>query len=324
MKTLASPAVYPCIMGATATGKSDLALALVQKYNYEIISVDSMQVYKGMDIGTAKPKASILKAHEHHLVDITEADRPYNVQQFFNDALNAVMHIKAKGKIPLFVGGTMMYLNTLTHGLSIMPGKSESLRFSVNQIAQERGWPYLHRMLERRDEATASKIKPNDKQRITRALEIMDTTGQRVSEHFVAARRQKPPFRLLPILTYCERSLLHERINQRFDDMMQAGFVDEVAQFHKERARYVQMPAIRSVGYWQIWQYLDGMYNQKTAIEKAQAATRQLAKRQCTWQKQWKNVFYVNIENKKEQNLAAIAQHLSSNALVGHNELTKN
>ncbi len=280
MSTLA-PAIF--IMGPTAAGKTELALQLADKYPVELISVDSALVYRGMDIGTAKPDKAILAKYPHHLIDILDPADTYSVGDFRRDALTLMADITKRQKIPVLVGGTMLYFNALQRGLAELPEADLSIRKELDQLAAEKGLMYLHEQLQQCDPISAKRIHPNDPQRLQRALEIYRITGKSLTE-LTQTGQSSLPYRIVKVvLSPFERAVLHQRIATRYLDMMAAGFIDEVASFFQNPRYTANLPAMRSVGYRQVWQYLAGEYDKETCIEKAIIATRQMAKRQLTW-----------------------------------------
>lgn len=277
------PAIF--LMGPTASGKTGLAVDLAQRLPVELISVDSALVYRGMDIGTAKPDAATLARAPHHLIDIIAPTASYSAAQFRDDALRLMGEITQRGNIPLLVGGTMLYFNTLQHGLNNLPQADPVLRAEIDARAEREGWPALHAELAKVDPATATRLMPNDAQRIERALEIYHLTGRPMSELLREEERASLPYRLLKIaLLPSDRAVLHQRIAERFDAMLQAGLLDEVARLRREvPALSLNLPSMRCVGYRQAWQHQDGEFDLATLRDKGIAATRQLAKRQMTW-----------------------------------------
>jgi tRNA dimethylallyltransferase len=269
------------LAGPTAAGKSAAALALAASgLPLEIVSVDSALVYRGMDIGTAKPSAAERAAVPHHLIDLIEPSEAYSAARFVADARAAIAAIRARGRLPLLVGGTMLYFKALIEGLDEIPAADPALRAALDAEAAERGWPALHAELARVDAATAQRLAPNDAQRIQRALEVWRATGRPLSSYF-STRRAAP----LPPLIALEptiRGWLHRRIAQRFDAMLAAGFIDEVRALRARGNLHAGLPAMRSVGYRQAWAALDAG-DLGPLREHALAATRQLAKRQLTW-----------------------------------------
>ena len=276
------PAVF--LMGPTASGKTDLAIELCKQFPMEIISVDSALVYRGMDIGTAKPDAETLKQAPHRLIDIRDPCETYSAAEFREDALAEMAEITTAGKVPLLVGGTMLYFRALEHGLSELPAADSEVRARLEKQALEIGWPAMHEILLQKDPQAASRIHPNDPQRIQRALEVIDISGQPMSELQAKTAGNKLEYRLHKIIISPEpRSVLHERIEKRFDLMMQAGFIDEIKSLHSRSDLNVDQPSMRAVGYRQAWDWLEGNCTSEQMRERAIAATRQLAKRQLTW-----------------------------------------
>ena len=276
------------IMGPTASGKTAAALAIARERPVEIISVDSALVYREMDIGTAKPTPEELAAEPHHLIDIIDPLDAYSVMQFRNDTLRLVAEIAARGRLPLLVGGTMMYFKGLTDGLDDLPTADAAVRARIDEEAARIGWPGMHAKLRLLDPVTAERLAPADAQRINRALEIIELTGKPMSE--LLARRDKPtlPFELVSFaLETPDRSVLHKRIALRFDQMMgdsdDQGIVAEVARLRARGDLTPNLPSMRCVGYRQSWDYLDGKIDRAALRETGIIATRQLAKRQLTW-----------------------------------------
>ena len=282
MSTSLPPAIF--IMGPTASGKTGLALELARHFPCEIISVDSALVYRGMDIGTAKPSTEELAAVPHHLIDVIDPAESYSAARFREDALRLMGEITGRGKLPLLVGGTMLYYRALEQGLSDLPEADVRLRKALEEQMEKQGLEALHQRLKKVDPESASRIKPTDPQRILRALEVYELTGSPLSEHYAKQERDPLPYRVLRIaLIPSDRGLLHQRIEKRFDQMLQQGFVDEVRHLYTRGDLDDSMPAIRAVGYRQVWQYLEGEWDYDTMRHKGIVATRQLAKRQLTW-----------------------------------------
>jgi tRNA dimethylallyltransferase len=274
-----------CIAGPTASGKSALAMAIAERWPVEIVSVDSAQVYRGMDIGTAKPSAADRAAVPHHLIDIREPDAPYSAALFVADAQRVCAEIEARGNRPLLVGGTMLYFKALAGGLDDMPAADAAIRAEIEAQAASRGWPALHDELARVDPATAARLAPNDAQRIGRALEVWRATGRALS----AFHTQRKPVSSLPLLALepDNRAWLHARIAERFDAMLDNRLLDEVQHLRAQPGVHADLPSMRAVGYRQAWQALDaglgGSALRSNVRERGIAATRQLAKRQLTW-----------------------------------------
>jgi len=273
--------------GPTASGKSALALALAERLPVEIISVDSALVYRGMDIGAAKPTLAERAAVPHHLIDIREPEQSYSAAEFARDAKRLMADIAARGRLPLLVGGTMLYLKALLHGLDDLPPADPALRARLAQQAAERGWPALHAELARVDPATAARLAPGDSQRIQRALEVWHLTGTPLSRLHATKKEaaNQWPESVIPVFSIepQERAWLHARIAQRFDAMLAQGFLDEVAALRARGTLSPALPAMRCVGYRQAWQALDENWPLAELRERGIAATRQLAKRQLTW-----------------------------------------
>ena len=278
--------VAVAIMGPTASGKTAAALHIARHLPCEIISVDSALVYREMDIGSAKPSLTERAAVPHHLIDILEPTASYSVMQFRQDAIALVADIHARGKLPLLVGGTMLYFKALRDGLDDLPQADPALRAALDRDIAAHGIQALHARLALLDPITAARLKPADSQRIQRAMEIITLTGQPMSSLLARAPKIALPFTLLPIaLEPCERSVLHQRIADRFDQMLQAqpGLLDEVRALRARGDLHAGLPSMRCVGYRQAWDYLEGSMDLATLREQGMAATRQLAKRQLTW-----------------------------------------
>ena len=275
------------IMGPTASGKTAAALEIARRMPCEIISVDSALVFRGMDIGTAKPTPAERSVAPHHLIDILDPLESYSVMQFRDDAIRLTGEIQARGKLPLLVGGTMLYFKGLRDGLDALPQADAALRARLDDDFARIGSPAMHARLGEVDPVTAARLKPNDTQRIQRALEIYDLSGQPMSALLALAPKTELPFKLLPLaLEPSDRSVLHQRIAQRFDTMLapgSGGLIDEVTRLRERGDLHLGLPSMRCVGYRQSWEYLDGDYDLATLREKGIAATRQLAKRQLTW-----------------------------------------
>jgi len=270
-------------MGPTAAGKTDLAIEIAKHYPVEIISVDSALVYRGMDIGTAKPEVDVLQKYPHHLVDIIEPTERYSVGAFRHDALALMKDITARGKVPLLVGGTMLYFKALQQGLSDLPSADSTIRATLEAEAEQYGLAHLHARLADVDPVSAKRIHVNDPQRLQRALEIYEITGKSLTE-LTVKEEESIPYRVIKIiLSPFERSILHKRIESRYKVMMENGFIDEVKNLFANKDCHPDLPAIRAVGYRQAWAHLSGEYDQETLVEKAVIATRQMAKRQLTW-----------------------------------------
>ena len=272
------------LMGPTACGKTALAIELAQRLGCEIISVDSAQIYRHMDIGTAKPDAAERARVPHHLIDIIDPHESYSAARFRDDALTLMREIAERGRIPLLAGGTMLYFKALTEGLNDLPEADAAMRLVIDTMAEDKGWPALHAELARIDPGSASRIQPNDAQRIQRALEIYYLAGKSMSALLAKPKYVYLPYRIIPAaLVPSDREWLHERIAQRFELMLELGLIGEVRKLRSDYALEPDMPSMRSVGYRQVWGYLDGEYGLAALREKGVAATRQLAKRQLTW-----------------------------------------
>ncbi|MDF1677406.1 MAG: tRNA (adenosine(37)-N6)-dimethylallyltransferase MiaA [Legionellaceae bacterium] len=287
-----------CLMGPTASGKTDMAAHLLEVFPCEIVSVDSAMVYRGMDIGTAKPDTTFLTKAPHHLIDIREPTEAYSAAAFCHDATRLCNAILAKGKIPLLVGGTMMYFRAFQAGLSALPKANPDIRATLLQEAKTYGWPYLHEQLKAVDATTAARLHPNDAQRIQRALEVYHTTGLPLSQVLL----EKPPgnqaYRFINLALFPEaRVWLHTRIEKRFMQMLEMGFLKEVDALMERFDLTADMPAMRSVGYRQALAYRAGSYDYKTFCEQGVVATRRLAKRQLTWLRTWPNAEWFDPEN---------------------------
>jgi tRNA dimethylallyltransferase len=271
------------IAGPTASGKSGLALRLAELMPAELISVDSAQVYRGFDIGSAKPSRSLRDRIPHHLIDIRNPEDTYSAGEFVTDALQAIETIRARGRLPILVGGTMLYFNALIRGIARLPTADPDIRRAIDADAAVRGWPAVHTELLAVDPMAAAKIHPNDAQRIQRALEVYRATGRPISEwqRETSARHTWRFSRLALVPT--DRAWLHERIEQRFRQMMQEGFLEEVRALRARSSLAPEAPSLRAVGYRQLWAHLAGEIDLPTAVARAVVATRQLAKRQLTW-----------------------------------------
>lgn len=281
------PAVF--LMGPTACGKTDLAVALSAIFPFEVISVDSALVYRGMDVGTAKPDRATLAACPHHLVDVVEPTECYSAARFREDALALMSDITARDRVPLLVGGTMLYFKALKEGLGELPTAAPDIRAELEQRAAATGWPALHAELARLDPDTAARLKPGDSQRIQRALEVCLVSGRPMSDLLAEQQTVSLPYRLIEIaLLPSDRAALHARINARFRLILSAGLVDELRGLRERHALVASMPSMRSVGYRQAWRYLDGEIDDAALFETGAAATRQLAKRQITWLRSWR------------------------------------
>ena len=288
------------IAGPTASGKSGLAFELANELEVEIISADSAQVYRGMDIGTAKPDAATQARIPHHLIDIRDPADPYSAAAFRSDVVKLVPQILARGRLPLIVGGTMLYLKALKEGLAEMPEAVPEVREAILAEAAEVGWAVLHAELARIDPASAARIRPTDTQRLQRALEVFRVTGMSLTA-FHAQQTEPCPFPLLELaIMPPDRAGLHRVIAARFEQMIAAGLVEEVARLRSDPALNPALPAMRAVGYRQVWAYLEGQYDHPTMVEKGIIATRQLAKRQYTWLRGWSDLQLLATPDKAE------------------------
>ena len=300
-----------CLMGPTCTGKTALALALAERFPVEIVSVDSALVYRGMDIGTSKPTAAELAAVPHHLIDICDPADPYSAGRFLRDALACIAEIQARGRVPLLVGGTMLYYRALTHGLAPLPEADSQVRAALDLVAQSTGWPALHAELAERDPVAASRIQPADAQRIQRALEVLQLTGERLSD--LQQQSEPPPVKLARFaLVPVAREVLYQRINARFEDMMAAGLLDEVRALRARGDLDPDLPSLRAVGYRQLWSHLAGECGLEDAMAAARQATRNLAKRQLTWLRADPEIAWIT--SLAESDLVPISDALTSAA----------
>ena len=319
MSKVLPPAIF--IMGPTASGKTDLAIALRKHLPVDLISVDSAQVYRQLDIGSAKPDATTLTDHPHRLIDIRDPAEAYSVAEFLKDATEQMAEITAAGRIPLLVGGSMLYFKILLEGLSDLPEANQGVRDQIQQRADEFGWPSLYDELKQIDPQTAAKIHPNHSQRIQRALEVHQLTGMSMS-HLQAAASNNGVLDYYSVvqfsLTFDDRALLHRRIEQRFEQMMSSGLLAEVVGLYEREDLNTDLPSMRAAGYQQIWQHLDGQCTLEEAVERSIVASRQLAKRQITWLRNWPNAHeiqvddgqtYISLENSCKQCLKILSQH---------------
>jgi tRNA dimethylallyltransferase len=273
----------PLILGPTGAGKTDLALRLAERHPIEIVSVDSAMVYRGMDIGTGKPPPEVLRAVPHHLVDILDPAQAYSAGQFVRDAHRAIDEIRARGKLPLLVGGTMLYFRALRRGLAEMPQANAEVRRDIDTQAAERGWPAMHAELAAIDAQAAARIRPQDAQRIQRALEVYRLTGKTLSE----LHASQAPTSDLDFIAYAwvpaDRDRLYAAIERRFHAMMAAGLLEEVRRLQQRADLHADLPSMRSVGYRQLWEHLRGRDTLDSAVQRAIFATRHLARRQLIW-----------------------------------------
>ena len=281
-KTILAEAI--CLIGPTATGKTQICLELAQHLPIEVVSVDSALVYRHMNIGTAKPNIDELSQCPHHLINIIDPSEHYSAAQFRTDAEKLAKDIKIRGGIPVFSGGTMMYYKALKEGLNQLPVRNEGIRKEIDLEAKQHGWPYIHEKLRKIDPETAKRINPNDSQRIQRAIEVFNITGEPMSKLLSAKISNQTTIKTIDIALVPEsRAELHKNIGLRFKNMIAIGLIEEVVQIKKRWDLSLEMTSMRCVGYRQVWEYLEGKYDEQTLIEKGSAATRQLAKRQLTW-----------------------------------------
>ncbi len=290
------------IMGPTAAGKTDLAMQLYDQIPSELISVDSALVYRGMDIGTAKPSTDELRQYPHHLIDICEPDRPYSASKFREDALVLIKDILSRDRLPILVGGSMLYFKTLLDGIADLPTGDDTVREAICREAKQIGWPAMHQQLATFDPVAADRIKPGDSQRIQRAIEVYRLTGKTLTDFHEQQQEQRLPYRVLSIaISPGERTVLRQQIRKRFMTMLNQGFIAEVEYLTNKRQYESDLPALRSVGYRQVVDYLNGIYDYDTMIEKAVVATARLAKRQLTWLRSWPDVIW--LESGDESNV---------------------
>lgn len=312
-ETRLPPAIF--LMGPTASGKTDLAVALCRKLPCEIISVDSALVYKDMDIGTAKPEPDVLACAPHRLISFLDPAQAYSAAAFREDALREMQGITAQGRIPLLVGGTMLYFKALRDGLATLPSADPALRQQLLADAEQQGWAHLHARLAAVDPEAASRIKASDTQRLQRALEVFLVTGRPLSQWHQEQSREALPYRVISLaLPPADRGVLHERIARRFHLMLDSGFEQEVRRLYQRGDLDLSMPSMRAVGYRQMWLWLAGELSHEAMVEKAIVATRQLAKRQLTWLRRWPNINWLDslsADSQKEA-VALIERHLCS------------
>ena len=293
------------LMGPTASGKTALACALSEQFPVDLVSVDSALVYRGLDIGAAKPDAPTLARYPHRLIDIRDPAQPYSAADFRGDAITAMQEITAQGRVPLLVGGTGLYFRALQQGLSQLPEADPLLRERFTAQAASEGWPALHARLQQLDPAAAERIGPNDAQRVQRALEVIELTGRPLSEQQRGGTGERFPWRVLKLaLVPTDRAPLHERIAQRFDSMLQDGLLDEVRALRARGDLHADLPAMRAVGYRQAWEHLDGQTSEAEFRDRGIFATRQLAKRQITWLRGVLDARMLDPERPETRNLA--------------------
>lgn len=305
-----------CLLGPTASGKTDLAVEIVQRLPCEIINVDSAQIYKDMNIGTGKPEAAVLAKAPHRLFDFLDPALAYSASQFRSDALAEIADITAAGKMPLLVGGTMMYFKALRDGLAVMPSADEKIRAQILAVADEQGWEEVHRRLAQVDPESAARIHPNDPQRLQRALEVYMVSGQSMTQLHAqqAIEASDIPFDLQFIsIQPQERDVLHKRIEKRFIGMIEAGLVPEVESLYARGDLNLEMPSMRCVGYRQVWQHIAGEISFDAMVERGIIATRQLAKRQLTWMRGWEEL--QNYDSEKSETLDQILKSIERVAI---------
>ncbi|WP_296296126.1 tRNA (adenosine(37)-N6)-dimethylallyltransferase MiaA [Rheinheimera sp.] len=297
-------------MGPTASGKTALAFDLVREFNAEIISVDSALIYRGMDIGTAKPTPEELATAPHRLIDILDPAQAYSAADFRTDALAHIAQIQQKGKVPLLVGGTMLYFKALLEGISPLPEADPEIRAKLEQQAAVQGWQALHQQLAEVDPVSAARIHPNDPQRINRALEVYLASGRSLTD-WTTEKGEAFPY---PVKQFAiaptDRAVLHQRIEMRFMQMLAQGFEQEVQLLKQRGDLHADLPSMRCVGYRQMWDYLDGLVSYDEMVYRGVAATRQLAKRQLTWLRSWQELNWLKSEVSPEENLQAVLSSL--------------
>ncbi|EGH20260.1 tRNA (adenosine(37)-N6)-dimethylallyltransferase MiaA [Pseudomonas ficuserectae] len=317
------PAIF--LMGPTAAGKTDLAIELSKVLPCELISVDSALVYRGMDIGTAKPSKAQLAEYPHRLIDILDPAQSYSAADFRSDALAAMEEITARGNIPLLVGGTMLYFKALLHGLADMPAADAQVRAQLEADAQAYGWQSLHDQLAVVDPVSAARIHPNDPQRLIRALEVYRVSGMSMTAHreqqtaqsteAAASGRQQLPYTVANLaIAPADRKVLHQRIALRFEQMLDQGFLDEVLALRSRGDLHSGLPSIRAVGYRQVWDHLDGKLTRDEMQERGIIATRQLAKRQFTWLRSWEDLHW--LDSLASDNLSRALKYLGSVSIL--------
>ncbi|MBM7061229.1 tRNA (adenosine(37)-N6)-dimethylallyltransferase MiaA [Pseudomonas sp. UL073] len=310
------PAIF--LMGPTAAGKTDLAIELAKTLSCELISVDSALIYRGMDIGTAKPSAELLEAFPHRLIDIREPEDSYSAAEFRSDALAAMAEITARGRVPLLVGGTMLYYKALLEGLADMPAADPKVRAELEAWAAAEGLEALHRELQRADPESAARIHPNDPQRLVRALEVYRVSGRSMTAHRQqqgASTAEQLPYTVAQLaIAPAQRHVLHARIAERFQLMVEQGFVEEVEALRRRAGLHAGLPSMRAVGYRQVWDYLDGTLDRAEMVERGIIATRQLAKRQFTWLRGWPELHW--LDSLASDNLPRALKYLNSVSIL--------
>lgn len=286
-----------CILGPTASGKTHLAIQLADQLPCDLISVDSAMVYRGLDIGTAKPDAATLKAYPHALIDICDPATAYSAAQFREDALTCIEHSLNHQRLPVLVGGSMLYHHVLQQGIAELPAADPVIRAELQKKAEIHGWETLHRELQQIDADAAERIHPNDPQRLLRALEVFHVSGNTLSSYWAQQKTPPLPYEWINIGLQVERSVLRQRIAERFDHMLQQGFIEEVRTLYARPDMHADLPSMKSVGYQQAWQYLQGNITNETMREQAINATRQFAKRQITWLRRWPGLHWIHPES---------------------------
>ena len=313
------PAIF--IMGPTASGKTALACDFYERLNCELISVDSALVYKDMNIGTAKPTAEELEQYPHHLIDIRDPADPYSAADFRKDALTLMADITARGKVPVLVGGTMLYFKFLLEGSAKLPNADDKIRADIETLVAEHGKQHIHELLKKVDPESAERLNPNDPQRVQRAYEVFLISGKTLTQHWAEQEEQPLTYNVIQFaIAPQERKTLHERIELRFNQMIEHGFIDEVKAMHARGDLKEDLPSVRAVGYRQVWDFLEGRIDSEEMIFKGVVATRQLAKRQMTWLRGWDNLHWLDSLDaqlshnalsvlEKEMDLAAYLKH---------------
>lgn len=283
------------LMGPTASGKTDLAMQLSDRMPCDIISVDSAMIYREMNIGTAKPSQDVLDAYPHQLIDLIDPSEAYSAARFRSEALVAIEESHRKGRMPLLVGGTMLYFHALVNGLAELPEANAEIRAAIQADADLHGWTEIHRQLSEVDPVSAKRLNPNDSQRLQRALEIYRISGRPMTELWEEQEASKPQYDWCSLAVMpSDRAVLHQRIELRFKQMLEQGFMDEVEALYRRGDLLPSMPSMRSVGYRQAWDYLEGISDYETMCYKGVVATRQLAKRQITWLRSWQNLNWLD------------------------------
>ncbi len=312
-----SPGIKPnviCLMGPTASGKTAVAVELVRQYPFQIVSVDSAQIYRQMNIGTGKPTKEILNIAPHRLIDIVDPAEAYSASQFRSDAMVEIAEIVARGDTPLLVGGSMLYFRVLRDGLADMPHADPLVRKQIEVSAREQGWEAVHHQLAEVDPESACRIHPNDPQRLQRALEVFRVSGKTITAlhaEMQANQGADLPYNLHFFAIQPEdRGLLHVQVEKRFRQMLQEGLLDEVKSLHDRDDLHIQLPSIKSVGYRQVWQYLGGELGYGDMVEKSIIATRQLAKRQATWLRSWQNL--QSLSDSSTQSVNSVLKYMDS------------